>query len=226
MADPHGAEACSHKPATLFQRERGRKEKESTMSSELMLDVGQANELKLALRRSRYTNDEIKKLCEGNILADVRNVLRGFSEIKVIKHVIDCDADPYVPPGSELLTHRKSGLLVWNPESVKLYMTEPQHKEHVLACTVRDRLFLDHKPVMNACVLDYLFAHPHLVTEQKKFNEDTCPVFWGTIYRDIESSRQFVRYLVPCGAQRIDSRRIWLDETMYKQPAALYIAKN
>jgi ribosomal protein S27E len=48
-----------------------------------MLDVGQANELKLAFRRANYTNDDIKRLCEGTILADVRNVLIGCAEINM-----------------------------------------------------------------------------------------------------------------------------------------------
>ena len=68
--------------------------------SDLMLDVGQANELKLAFRRANYTNDDIKRLCEGNVLADVRTVLLGRTEryicltVKMGEHVIDCNADP------------------------------------------------------------------------------------------------------------------------------------
>jgi len=42
-----------------------------------MLDVGLANELKLAFRRAGYTSEDIKRLCEGDILADVRRVFFG-----------------------------------------------------------------------------------------------------------------------------------------------------
>lgn len=51
---------------------------------ELMLDVGQANELKLAFRRHGWTNEEIKRLCEGTVLGDVRRVIRGEAEIRPI----------------------------------------------------------------------------------------------------------------------------------------------
>ncbi len=50
------------------------------MDTELMLDVGQANELKLAFRRSGYTNADIKKLCEGDILARLLSIVRGDNE--------------------------------------------------------------------------------------------------------------------------------------------------
>lgn len=49
------------------------------------LDVGQANELKLAFRRTGWTNEEIKRLCEGNTLAEVRDVLLGRAEIKSLQ---------------------------------------------------------------------------------------------------------------------------------------------
>ena len=53
--------------------------------SDLMLDVGQANELKLAFRRAGYESAEVKTLCEGNILAQVREVLLGLAHIVPIQ---------------------------------------------------------------------------------------------------------------------------------------------
>ncbi len=55
--------------------------------SDLMLDVDQAGELKAAFRRGDWTNAEIKRLCEGNLLSRVRNVLLGRAEIVVVKKV-------------------------------------------------------------------------------------------------------------------------------------------
>lgn len=52
----------------------------TTMSLEI-LDVGQANELKLAFRRNGFNNEQVKQLCEGNILAQVLSVLNGVMEI-------------------------------------------------------------------------------------------------------------------------------------------------
>lgn len=48
------------------------------------LDVGQANEMKLAFRRTGWTNEEIKRICEGNILADFHDVVIGKAEIKLV----------------------------------------------------------------------------------------------------------------------------------------------
>ncbi|MFA6081855.1 MAG: hypothetical protein WC773_00355 [Patescibacteria group bacterium] len=53
--------------------------------SELMLDVGQANELKLAFRRCGWTNEEIKKLSEGDTLVGVRQVIRGEATIQAVE---------------------------------------------------------------------------------------------------------------------------------------------
>ncbi len=58
--------------------------------SELMLDVGQANELKLALRRHDFTSELVKQLSEGEILGEVRGVLCGthrIVEIPLLTHV-------------------------------------------------------------------------------------------------------------------------------------------
>lgn len=159
-------------------------------TSDLMLDVGQANELKLAFRRAEWTNDEIKKLCEGNVLADVRNVLRDLAEIKPIEHVIDCDADPFVPEGWKVKEHRKGGLWKWDEKYVILHLSKFQKKGGI--STGNDlRKELENKPVLNANVLDYLLAHPHLIPEKWK---GKSIFFWGTIYRDPDGDLN-VRYL-------------------------------
>ncbi|HDZ85654.1 MAG TPA: hypothetical protein ENH35_03860 [Candidatus Moranbacteria bacterium] len=59
-------------------------QKEATMS-DLMLDVDQAGELKSAFRRGDWTNAEIKKLSEGNVLTHVRQVVLGNAKIVQIK---------------------------------------------------------------------------------------------------------------------------------------------
>lgn len=61
--------------------------------SELMLDVDQAGELKAAFRRGDWTNAQIKRLSEGDLLAWVLLVLEGRAEI-VIKKV----EEKIVPP--------------------------------------------------------------------------------------------------------------------------------
>ena len=57
------------------------------MDTELMLDVGQANEIKLAARRAGATNADLKKLSEGDVFAKILRVLRGRAEV-VIKSIL------------------------------------------------------------------------------------------------------------------------------------------
>lgn len=60
--------------------------------SALMLDVDQAGELKAAFRRGDWTNAEIKLLCEGDRLAEVRSYVCGLAEIKLIPRILDCSS--------------------------------------------------------------------------------------------------------------------------------------
>jgi hypothetical protein len=147
--------------------------------SDLMLDVGQANELKLAFRRADFSNDDIKRLCEGKVLTEIRSVLRGHASITVIEHVIDCDADPFVPDDWTVEEHRKGGIFKWNAADVALYLDKDQKNGKVLEGN-KLRKVLVGKPVFNANVLDYLLAHPHLIPEEWK---GKFVFFWGTIYR-------------------------------------------
>ena len=158
-------------------------------SSELMLDVGQANELKLAFRRAGWTNDEIKKLCTGEFLAGVRNVLNGFSQIKP-SELIDCDAKPLVPNHGVLRMfvekHQEGGLFRWDSTMVELFVTKSQRAGWVYSM---DALLgeLTGKSLLNANVLDYLLAHPSLIPKEWKEDADGYPLcigFCGTTYRN------------------------------------------
>ncbi len=85
------------------------------MDTELMLDVGQANELKLAFRRHGWSNAEIKKLCEGNLLAHLLLLVREYGAV-MTEHPIDCDADPFIPRYlKEVASHQKGGRFVFDP---------------------------------------------------------------------------------------------------------------
>jgi hypothetical protein len=177
------------------------------MSGQLMLDVGRANELKLAFRRANYTNNDIKRLCEGTILSDVRNVLLGHAEVKTLEHVIDLDADPFIPDGCtvEEGKHQKGGSFKWDPAKVQLYLSPNQQNGKSMK---GEALFaeLAGKPVFNANLLDYLLAHKHLIPEGWKKDEQGRTryiFFWGTEYR-CSGGRPFVRYL--CWA---DGRWYW-----------------
>ncbi len=147
-------------------------------NNDLMLDVSQAAELKLAFRRNGWNNAEIKTLSEGDILADVLKVIKGQAEIKMIEHLIDCDSAPFIPGGWTVEEHKKGGLFKFDPVKISLYLSKKQKKGNSGGHDLRKEL--SDKPVMNANVLDYLLAHPELIPEEWK---GKYIFFWGTIYR-------------------------------------------
>jgi hypothetical protein len=167
--------------------------------SDLMLDVGQANELKLAFRRADWNNDDIKRLCEGNVLVDVRSVLRGHASIAVTQHVIDCDADPFNPWFNTVFTieeHQKGGQWKFDPKQVEFFLASGQKDGKALEGK-KLRKQLAKRIVFNANVLDYLLAHPELIPDEWKTigNRRTrYTFFWGTIYRN-RAGCPHVRYL-------------------------------
>ena len=192
--------------------------------SDLMLDVGQANELKLAFRRADWSNDDIKRLCEGSVLVDVRSVLRGHAAINVIEHVIDCDADPFNPWASEGFTiedHQKGGQWKFDPKEIEFFLTSSQKSGKVEGNKLRKELAK--KPVFNANVLDYMLAHPELIPDEWKTdgNGNTRYIFfWGTVYRNRDGFL-YVRYLY-WDVGRWRWSRSWLGHDWYSNdPAAV-----
>lgn len=149
--------------------------------------AGQVHELELAMARAGEWNATlVKRMCEGDRLVHIREYLLDLAEIKYPEHIIDCDADPFVPDGWQVEEHQKSGSFKWNPESVCFYLSKFQRKDEVIVGN-KLRQELSGKPVLNANVLDYLMAHPHLIPEEWKKDEHgrtSYIFFWGTIYRD------------------------------------------
>jgi len=152
-------------------------------NNDLMLDVSQAAELKLAFRRNGWNNAEIKTLSEGDILADVLKIIKGLAEIKMLEHLIDCDALPFVPDGWSIDEHKKGGLFKFDPSKIFLYLSERQKKGEIGGYDLRKEL--NGSRVMNANVLDYLLAHPGLIPEGWK---DKAVFFWGTVYHYFDGS--------------------------------------
>jgi hypothetical protein len=156
------------------------------MSEELMLDVGQANELKLAFRKAGFTNIDIKRLTESSQLRSIRELLLGNAEITQVTHFIDCDKDPVIPYGDwTIADHQKQGSWTWNPSEVSLYLTDQQKKGTIRGDELCNEL--TDKKVLNVCVLDYLLEHPQLIPESWKKDEEGNTrfiFFWGTIYRN------------------------------------------
>jgi len=109
--------------------------------------------------------------------------LRGDAEVVIKTHTIDCDAHPFVPDGwsvhkEDQLKSSVSGQLRWNPDKVELHTCPEQEKGTIEGNKLHKKL--QGQPVLNANVLDYLLANPHLIPEEWK---GKYVFFWGTIYR-------------------------------------------
>lgn len=184
-------------------------------ANELMLDVSQAHELKMAFRRNGWTNADIKALSEGNFLTDVLKLMNGQLEVKPIEHLIDCDDDPFIPDDWSVEEHKKGGMFKFNPEKISLYLSEKQKKGNIGGYDLRKEL--SDKPVMNANVLGCLLVHTELIPEEWK---GKYIFFWGTIYRNSVGDL-YVRYLYWDGSKWYWFY-FWLDDDFNSDcPAAL-----
>ncbi len=186
--------------------------KESIMDTELMLDVGQANELKLAFRRHKWTNADIKKLCEGNLLGHLLPLVRDYGQatlVSIAHRIIDCDAKPFEPSGltvapeSDQLPDRVWGQFIFD-QKVKLYLSPNQQDGKVIKGTelVKE---LANEPVLPANVLDFYLANTNVIPAEWK---GKAVFFWGTIYRGSDGGL-CVRFLC-FGRSGWDSRCLWL----------------
>ena len=174
--------------------------------------AGQVHELELAIARAGEWNAAlVKQMCEGDRLVHIREYLLGQAEIKYPEHLIDCDADPFIPEGWKVEEHQKGGSFKWNSAGVLFYLSDSQREGRVIkGDKLREKLA--GRQVLNANVLDYLLAHSHLIPEEWK--KDTRGhtqyiFFWGTIYRG-PSGYLYVRYL-SWGGDRWDWDYFWLD---------------
>ncbi len=155
-----------------------------------MMDVGLANEIKLAGRRAGATAEDFKVLAEGDNLAKILPVLRGLAEVTMRKLVVDGDADPFCPPNWKVESHHKMGQIEFDPSKIELWLAEGQKNGWLNGKVLRKEIEkLD--GVMNANMLDDLLKNPHLIPESWK---GKTVFFWGTIYR-ADNGYLYVRYL-------------------------------
>ena len=168
--------------------------------------IGQANQVMDAFEAAGFTPTYMTKLQQYKELASFKAVLDGVAQILPTKHVIDCDADPFLPDGWKVEEHIKGGQWEWNPDQIELYLAEGQKNGgyvngHELRKQLKD------KPILNANVLDYLLAHQELIPEEWKGKR---VYFWGTVYRHSDGNL-YVRCLYWNG-RTWDWDVRWLDD--------------
>ncbi|MEX0918720.1 MAG: hypothetical protein WDZ85_02015 [Candidatus Paceibacterota bacterium] len=186
--------------------------------SDITLDVGLAYKLKQALSRNSIPDvADLDWLATGDNIAKMRRVRLGHAEITDPEHVIDCDdADPFILNNWKFEEHRKGGAFKWNAADVALHLDKGQQNGKWIEGNKLRKELAD-KTVLNANVLDYLLAHPHLIPEEWK---GKMVFFWGTIYRD-RFGDLYVRYLHWLG-DRWRWNTGWLGDVWYDyNPAAI-----
>ncbi len=133
--------------------------------------------------------------------------------------VIDCDALPETSlaelrdqPGGpwEVTFHRPTGQFTFDPSRINLRRAPAQEPTDaqddddgfygsvVMYDDVR-RAFQD-EPVLNACVFDFLHAHPELIPAYWHEIGDEI-VFWGTEFKDRWYGLRHVRAMLWCGPE-------------------------
>ncbi|MDP2705242.1 MAG: hypothetical protein U1D31_02780 [Patescibacteria group bacterium] len=139
----------------------------------------QAAELDYAFERNRWTSEDVKKLSQGNILIQVLSVIKGYAEVRILKHVIDCKNYCYTPhDGCRVQKFRKGGLFQWDPKKVELQVFSNGKSDRYIARNeIQEEI--ESKPVLNANVLAYLLLYPKLIPDEWRGKNVHFP---GTIY--------------------------------------------
>ncbi|MFQ5662185.1 MAG: hypothetical protein ACE5F2_02965 [Candidatus Paceibacteria bacterium] len=141
---------------------------------------------------------------DDNLFSQVMKVAEGLAEINIVKHIIDGDADPFIPDSwsVEKRGHKKCGQIEFSPERFEFYLSEGQQNGKCIGGN-KLRKELKDKPVLNANVMDYLLKNPQLIPEDWKKDENGNTryiFFWGTIYRSSVGDL-YVRYLYWVGGR-------------------------
>jgi len=180
------------------------------------------NQVADALEAAGYTQDDVTKMrSKTDSLKEFKDVLSGTSNIVKVKHIIDCDADPFIPDSWKVEEHIKGGQFEWKPNKVGLYLSEKQKDGNSVEGN-KLRKELKGKSVLNANVLDYLLANPQLIPKEWK---SKAVFFWGTIYRRSDGNL-YVRDLLWCG-DRWNWSYSWLGNHWHDyNPAAVSASNN
>ncbi len=147
-----------------------------------LFSIGQMNQLADALEAAGFTPNDVTRLrSKVDALKQFRLGLSGRVGIKSPNLFINCDTYPFIPDGYTVVEHIKSGKFCWDPDDIKLYLSEDQMHARLIEGN-QLRKDLKGKPVLNACVLDSLLVNQVIIPEEWKSMMAVC--FWGTIYRD------------------------------------------
>lgn len=156
------------------------------------ISVGLSHEFAITACKAGWEPKDFAVLAHSeDRLRALLTFVRGDDKITTIDHIIDCDADPFVPSSRWTVEeHRKCGQMKWYPSKVLLYLSPNQTGEKTIEGH-NLRKELAEQPVLNANVLDYLLKKPALIPKEWK---GKFIFAWGTVYRS-SGGNLCVRYL-------------------------------
>ncbi len=148
----------------------------------------------------------------------VNRFLAGDWEVAIKRHVINTNLEPYrddeffgIAKNKALL--KDNGLLKWDPEKILLYKTPSHSKRLSLSEQLKS---ISTKPLLNACVRDYLLKHTELLP-QEWTSSILC--FGGTIFRD-RNNNMFLPTIL-CRGRKWKDVYFGLDDILTCQPGEL-----
>lgn len=179
------------------------------MRSPDRLEVEEAIKFQNACNHNGLSECDREWLYTGDNLTQIRRLRRGYYALAIPEHIIDCNAAPRVPNDWKVIEHVKGGMWKWNPAAIDFYVDPSQKKrqkdEYVFTGGEQLHEVLKKMTLLNANVLDFLVANPHLIPDEWYERE---PInFWGTVYCD--SSGPLVRCLYYWGS-KWESRYGWI----------------
>lgn len=130
---------------------------------------------------AQVDKEKFREICGLKPLAET-----GFSETIITdttaqnarEHIIDADADPFIPEGLTLKSHKKGGKIRWVQANYKSWFHPNQKGDG--AVYARELVeWMEDKPGYNANVLDYWLAHPKIIPQECT---DKWTYFLDTIY--------------------------------------------
>lgn len=131
---------------------------------------------------------------------------------------IDCDQDPFCPPGWRLQSHQKNGVLEWDMNKIAFYLPERQIRKELLK--VR-QLYkeLEKHITLSANVLDFFLDHRETIPEVCL--EYSSILFLATIYWHA-NGRPCVRSLLRQSDKWQDSH-VYTDDILNSDECAIIL---
>lgn len=135
---------------------------------------------------------------------------------------IDTDATPrHAINGAQIEYHKKSGKMLFDFKKLYFHLCKATlNGNSIIGHMLRKEL--QHKNVMNACVMDFLLHNAWLIPDSWKRDQDRnirCIYFWGTIFSDPDG-RLYVGYIYCDGEYWNDGYR-YLDSSLLHHDRAL-----